>query len=56
MKLKDLKKKSPRNPVAKSGAVNRAATHKDKKKALRDPRKNQKHKGKMFESLAKLIT
>jgi hypothetical protein len=50
MKLKDIKKPEKRNPVAKNMGINKASTHKDKKKAQRTPRKNQKHKGKMFES------
>jgi hypothetical protein len=39
------------NPVAKNMGVNRAATHRDRKQAAKNPRKSQKHKGKMFESL-----
>lgn len=51
MKLNDIKgKQSKRNPVAKNAGINRAVTHKDKKKARNNPRKNQKHKNKFLES------
>lgn len=56
MKLDDIKNKMfKRNPVAKNVGVNRAVTHKDKKKALGNPRKNQKHKKKFLEGIAPRI-
>ena len=55
MKLNDIKPNN-RNPVAKNMGINRASTHKDKKKALkRNPRKNVKHKRPMYESLENLF-
>ena len=51
MKLKDIKKyETPlkrRNLVAKNANINKASTHKDKKKALKNPRKYSKHKKNM---------
>lgn len=48
MKLKDVKTPNKRNPVAKNMGINRASTHKDKKKSLNTPRKN-KYKDKLSE-------
>jgi hypothetical protein len=55
MKLDDLKKTKRKNPVAKNMGINKARTHKDKKKALRNPRKNQKHKGRIMEGFYALL-
>lgn len=59
MKIADLKKKVERagtkNPVAKNMGINRAATHKDRKKARNNPRKNQKHKKPLHESIGILF-
>lgn len=48
MKLTDLQKRElkagKKNPVAKNMGINKAAAHKDRKKASKNPRKNQKHK------------
>lgn len=56
MRLNDLvKDKIKHNPVAKNAGINRASTHKDKKKALLNPRKNQKHRKKVFESALPLF-
>lgn len=53
---KELKKKNKdrdkSSPVRKNVNVNRAQTHKDKKKAKNNPRKNTKHKGQLYEAAA----
>ena len=55
MKLNDLKKHKKKNPVDKNMGINKPQTHKDKKKALRNPRKNEKHKNKILESFDTLL-
>lgn len=58
MKIKDIIKNKPnkRNPVAKNMGINRSATHTDRKKALKDnPRKAEKHKGRVYESMTVLF-
>lgn len=65
MKLTDLKTKDKElikknkdrdksSPVRKHANVNRAQTYKDRKKARKNPRKNTKHKGRMYESFLAL--
>jgi hypothetical protein len=56
---KELQKKNKErdqsSPVLKHAKVNKAQTHKDRKKARKNPRKNTKHKGRMYEGFLVLL-